>query len=149
MTYLELLIDFHKDAKRQGPGCAESTLKALQLTNLNLSKNLKIADIGSGTGAQTIELAKHTKGTITAVDLFPQFLKRLKLNAKNLGLENKIVCIEQSMENLNFSPNSFDLIWSEGAIYIMGFEKGIKVWSKFLKKDGYSHISEAIGADLK
>ncbi|NNK82922.1 MAG: class I SAM-dependent methyltransferase, partial [Flavobacteriaceae bacterium] len=142
MDNLELLVNFHKDAKRQGPGSAETTLKALKLTQLNLENNLTIADIGCGTGAQTLVLAKNTKGIITAIDLFPEFLDKLKLNAKAYGFDNQINCVRQSMENLDFQHSNFDLIWSEGAIYIIGFEKGIKAWSKFLKKDGYLAVTE-------
>lgn len=36
-----------------------------------------------------------------------------------------------------------DLIWSEGAIYNIGFVKGLKEWNKFLKKGGYIAVSEA------
>ena len=36
-----------------------------------------------------------------------------------------------------------DLIWSEGAVYTIGFERGINEWYKFLKHGGYIAISEA------
>lgn len=46
------------------------------------------------------------------------------------------------MENLLFQEEEFDIIWSEGAIYNMGFEKGIHYWKQFLKPNGYIAISE-------
>ena len=46
------------------------------------------------------------------------------------------------MENLTFEENSFDVIWSEGAIYNIGFEKGLSLWRKYLKGDGYIAVSE-------
>ena len=46
------------------------------------------------------------------------------------------------MDNLSFGNQIFDLIWSEGAIYIMGFEKGIKQWRPFLKDHGILAVSE-------
>ncbi|ODS49997.1 MAG: type 11 methyltransferase [Halanaerobium sp. 4-GBenrich] len=51
MTEIELLIDFHKNAKRQGPGSSADTLKALNLIGISKNKNLKIVDIGCGSGA--------------------------------------------------------------------------------------------------
>ena len=32
------------------------------------------------------------------------------------------------MFNLNYEDNSFDLIWVEGAIFVIGFEKGLRDW---------------------
>jgi SAM-dependent methyltransferase len=37
----------------------------------------------------------------------------------------------------------WDLIWSEGAIYNIGFERGLREWRRFLKPDGYLVVSEA------
>jgi SAM-dependent methyltransferase len=47
-----------------------------------------------------------------------------------------------SMENLPFQDNELDLIWSEGAIYNIGFERGLNEWRKFLKTGGYIAVSE-------
>ena len=90
MTEIELLIDFHVDAERQGPGSDEDTKKALGFIDINPEKSLKIADIGCGSGAQTLTLAKNLKGSITAIDLFADFLVKLNERAKILNIENKI-----------------------------------------------------------
>ena len=142
MTELELLIDFHKDADRQGPGSSKETIKALELIDISKGDKLKIADIGCGSGAQTITLAKSIDGQITAVDLFPEFLGKLNSKAKEQGLQDKITTLEKAMEDLPFDNEEFDIIWSEGAIYIMGFEAGIKKWKDYLKPGGYIAVSE-------
>ena len=142
MTELELLVDFHKDAERQGPGSSFETKKALNLININKDHKLKIADIGCGSGAQTITLAQNIEGEITAIDLFPEFLEKLNSKAKELGLQDKITTLEKSMEELPFGKEEFDIIWSEGAIYIIGFETGIKEWKSYLKPGGYLAVSE-------
>jgi len=142
MTELELLVDFHKDAERQGPGSSFETKKALNFININKDHKLKIADIGCGSGAQTIALAQNTNGQITAVDLFPEFLEKLENEAKSLGLGNKIKTLKKSMEDLPFDNKEFDIIWSEGAIYNMGFEAGIKKWKDCLETGGYLAVSE-------
>jgi SAM-dependent methyltransferase len=46
------------------------------------------------------------------------------------------------MTALDFEPGSFDGIWSEGAIYIIGFEKGLREWQPLLKKGGYLAATE-------
>ena len=142
MKELELLIDFHKDAKRQGPGSASDTLKALNLIDISKNKNLKIADIGCGSGAQTVTLAQNIDGQITAVDLFPELLRKVDIKTQEKGLTDKIIKLKKSMDDLDFDREEFDIIWSEGAIYIMGFKAGIKNWKEFLKPGGYLAVSE-------
>ncbi len=142
MLDFSLLVDFHYDGERQGPGSTKDTLRALNLTGLNLNSALRIADIGCGTGAQTLTLARHTRGEITAVDLFPEFLENLNSRAYTAGFNERIQTLQGSMDGLPFENESLDLIWSEGAIYNMGFEKGIKYWHQFLRPGGWIAISE-------
>jgi cyclopropane fatty-acyl-phospholipid synthase-like methyltransferase len=139
---LQLLVEFHKDAQRQGPGSTQDTLKALSFIDIKSDKPLKVADIGCGSGGQTITIAQNINANIFAVDLFAEFLEKLNTQAKQLNLQKKITTMTESMENLSFDQEEFDIIWSEGAIYNIGFETGIKNWKKFLKKDGYLAISE-------
>lgn len=142
MTEIDLIIDFHKDAERQGPGSSSETKKALDLIGLDQKDTLRIADIGCGSGAQTFTIAQNTKGHITAVDLFPGFLEKLNEKSKELGLNNRITTINKPMEDLPFNDEEYDIIWSEGAIYNMGFNNGIKKWRKFLKTGGYLAVTE-------
>ncbi|MGI5840024.1 MAG: class I SAM-dependent methyltransferase [bacterium] len=141
MDLLRLLIDFHQDAERQGPGSKEATLKALSYIP-GLDERAKILDIGCGTGGQTITLAKNTEAQITAVDMLPQFLEKLAERIKENNLINRIIPKEMLMDRLTFEEKSFDVIWSEGAIYNIGFEKGLSLWRKYLKDDGYIAVSE-------
>ena len=142
MSDLELMIDFYLQIPRQGPGSAEESLKALKYTGLGSKRNLEIADIGCGAGAQTLTLAQNLEGNITAVDLFAEFLSALNKNALKEGCQNRITTDLQSMDKLPYDDNSFDLIWSEGAVYIMGFEKGIKSWRPLIRNGGYLVVSE-------
>jgi len=47
------------------------------------------------------------------------------------------------MDELPFQAEELDLIWSEGAIYNIGFERGINEWRKYLKTGGYIAVTEA------
>ena len=98
--------------------------------------------LGCGTGASTIQLARSLNAKITAIDFLPDFIEVLKGNAENEGLINKINPLVCSMENLQFDDEEYDVIWSEGAIYNIGFEKGINDWRRFLKPGGVLVISE-------
>lgn len=137
-----LICDFFLNTERQGPGSPEVTLKALSFTE-NLTDKSLIADIGCGTGGQTMILAQHTPGHITGLDLFPRFVDRFNSNAGKLNLQDRVKGIVGSMDNLPFRKEELDLIWSEGAIYGIGFERGLNEWRKFLKTGGYIAVSES------
>jgi len=137
---LDFIISFHKKLYRQGPGSDEETLRAIKLTGLSESTELSILDLGCGTGSQTNVLANHLNGTITALDLFQPFLDELEDRIKSPNVRT----FQGSMDDLNFEKESFDLIWSEGAVYNMGFENGLKYLHPFLKKNGIIALSEII-----
>ncbi len=142
MDDLALLIDLHRNASRQGPGGDVETAQAIKLSGLTQGKKLRIADIGCGTGASTLVLAKELDAVITAVDLLPDFLTELEQRAVNEGAAAKIKTLAASMEDLPFDGNMFDAIWSEGAIYNIGFENGIQAWRPFLRPGGILAVSE-------
>lgn len=137
-----LICEYFSNLERQGPGSEEITLKALSFID-GLDESSKIADIGCGTGGETITLANNTAGQIVGVDLFPTFIDIFNANAKKLNLGGRIKGVVGSMEELPFKEEEFDLIWAEGSIYNIGFDKGINEWKKFLKKGGHIAVSEA------
>jgi SAM-dependent methyltransferase len=137
-----LICEYYSNIKRQGPGSPEVTIKALSFID-NLTDESCIADIGCGTGGQTMVLAKHAPGHITGIDLFPAFIDLFNLNTGKLNLHDRVKGIIGSMDNLFFQNEALDLIWSEGAIYNIGFERGLNEWRKFLKTGGYVAVSEA------
>lgn len=142
MDDLLLLIDLHKDGARQGPGGDDETSLAVSLSGLRGATNLKIADIGCGTGASTLVLARELDAHITAVDFCPEFLTKLEDVAARAGVADRITTLSASMEALPFAEAAYDAIWSEGAIYNMGFAAGVQAWRNFLKPNGILAVSE-------
>ncbi|MCK9641327.1 MAG: class I SAM-dependent methyltransferase [Prolixibacteraceae bacterium] len=137
-----LICEYFSNLERQGPGSHEVTINALGFIG-NLTSESQIADIGCGTGGQTMVLAQHAPGIITGIDLFPNFIELFNANAEKLNLQNRVQGIVCSMNNLPFQKEELDLIWSEGAIYNIGFERGLNEWRKFLKVGGYVAVTEA------
>jgi SAM-dependent methyltransferase len=127
---------------RQGPGCTEATKKAFSFIP-TLQSGAQVLDIGCGSGAQTRDLAGLTTGTITAVDNHPPFLASLSAWAEREGLAGRIRTVCASMDALPFENGQFDLIWSEGSIFIIGFENGLAAWKPLVKKGGYMVVSDA------
>ncbi len=131
----------HSGLPREGPGDNESTMKAYLMLK-ELPKNPRILDIGCGPGMQTIELAKLSNGRIDALDNHQPFLEDLKRRAEEEGLSERINAVNGDMLSLKYEDNSFDLIWCEGAIFVIGFEKGLREWRRLLTDNGYLVVSE-------
>ena len=142
MDDYHLLIDLHKRQKRQGPGGDVETERALSLARIDRTTTLRIADIGCGTGASTLLLARLLDAQITAVDFLQDFLDVLEGRAENMGLSEKVTTLCCSMDNLPIGDEEYDVIWSEGAIYNIGFERGVKDWNRYLKVGGLLVVSE-------
>ena len=139
---VRLLCEFLQGQDRQGPGSVEMTLKALGFIE-GLDERSRMVDIACGTGGQTLTLARHTTGRITAIDNYPGFIDKLNREADRLHLRDRLQGMVGTMEKLPFEEESLDLIWCEGAIYNIGFERGIREWRPFLKEEGYLAVSES------
>ena len=140
--YITSLFRLYEGLSRQGPGSKQSTLRALQPVRNHLPDHPLTLDIGCGAGSQTLVLAGALKGTITALDVHLPYLIQIGRSAKTTQLKSTVSCIQGDMQMISVAPETFDLIWSEGAVYIMGFENGLRQWQKFLKPGGYIVVSE-------
>ena len=136
----DLIIETHVGLERQGPGSPEIITKALSFID-DLDKISRVADLGCGTGGQTMVLAQNIAGNIAGVDICRDFINVFNYNAKKLNLEERVHGIVGSIEKLSFPKEDFDLIWSEGVIDAIGFEKGVTYWNGFLKKNGYITVT--------
>lgn len=142
MADFRLLSDLHQEGYRQGPGGDAETERALNLARIDRAAPLKVADIGCGTGASTLVLARLLNARITAVDFLQDFLDVLEKRAAGLGVADRISTLACSMDNLPFADEELDVIWSEGAIYNMGFDRGAADWRRYLKAGGRLVVSE-------
>ena len=139
----EVFWDVQRGLPRQGPGCDESTFKAVSLCR-GLPERPAILDVGCGPGMQTVALAKALKGHITAVDINQEYLDQLQERAQAGGVAERIEILAGDMNQLPFLPRSFDLIWAEGAAYIMGIENALTDWRRLLKPGGCIAVTELV-----
>jgi len=137
----ELFWEIHSGNPREGPGEYQSTKRAFEMLK-DLPSKPRILDMGCGPGMQTIDLSCLTDGTIMAMDNHPQFLNDLSKKIEESGQIDRITPFLGDMCNLHFEEGTFDIIWAEGSIYIIGFEKGFLQWRPFLKDRGYLVASE-------
>ena len=139
---LSLLADLHLGGDRQGPGSPQATRLAITLAGLKNDAHLNVADIGCGTGASARILAQDLGAQVTAIDLLQPFIDAAAAKAEEAGLADRITTCAASMEALPFDKATFDLIWSEGAIYNMGFAAGLRAWRPLLKTGGVLAVSD-------
>ena len=119
------------------------TRKAFQL--LPKLNNPKILDIGCGSGIPTLELARLSHGEILGIDIDQPALDKFARKIKEAELANQVQAVNCSIFDMDFADESFDIIWSEGSIYAIGFERGLLEWRQFLKPGGFMVIHDEQG----
>lgn len=137
----EIFWEVHSGLPREGPGDNDSTSKAFALMT-ELSSTPRILDIACGPGMQTIQLAQLCPGNIVAVDTHQPFLDELDRRANASSLNQRITTMNASMFSLPFENSSFDAIWCEGALYMMGIAAALDAWKRLLKPRGYIVFTE-------
>jgi SAM-dependent methyltransferase len=130
----------HKALPRQAPGSDSSTQMLLDRAALPVSSN-RVLDIGCGPGRSSLVLAKNDFKVI-AIDTSGILLDELRLSARASGYESAIDAQHVSMFDLPYAEESFDVVWSEGAAYIAGWEAAVRDWQKMLKPGGKMVLTE-------
>ncbi len=141
--FFEILLEIFGSLPRQGPGNLASARKALRYCE-NFPNIPEILDLGCGTGAQTFQLAELTQGSIIAVDQQSASIEKLNQKLSQLSLTNRIQAQVGDMAELTMAPSSFDLIWSEGALYNIGIPRALSICAGLLRKGGYLVFTDAV-----
>jgi SAM-dependent methyltransferase len=128
----------HAGLSRQAPGSDGTTQHLLELAQPTGS--IDVLDIGCGPGRASLVIAEaHPTAVVTSVDIHQQ----LDVIAMQRDVGSRVRTVCASMESLPFEDESFDLVWSEGAIYIMGFAAGLAAWRRLLRPGGTLVVTEA------
>lgn len=152
--FWELFYAVYEALPRQGPGNRACAARALALCP-ELPPEPRVLDLGCGVGGQTLHLAELTGGHIVALDRHAPSVQRLRTTAAAQGLAARIEPVVGDMADPGQPPESFDLIWSEGALYNLGIERALGVCFPLLRPGGYLAFTEAVWleddppADLK
>lgn len=102
----------------------------------------RILDVGCGRGAPTLALAALTGGEIIGLDIDRRSLNELSARIAELGLSGRVRAMLGSMMEMGFEDESFDVIWAEASLHVVGFEAGLDIARRLLKPGGFLVIHE-------
>jgi serine/threonine-protein kinase HipA len=137
-----VFLEMHLKLTRNAPGSNTMTRTIFESLE-GLPQEPEMLFMGCGQGNDVLELLRCSNGRATAVDMMKPFLAKLEAKAEDAGISGerlRTVCSDFSA--LDLPDGIFDLLWSEGAIYTLGFEEGLKAWTKYLKPGGLVVVSE-------
>jgi SAM-dependent methyltransferase len=144
MDQLDPMVILHElfdpSLPRLGPGDDDCTRRAL--AELKLSPPRRVLDLGCGNGAPTLVLARELAGPILAVDNHEPYLAELRRRAVAAGVGDKIETRCRDMRELGPDAGPFDLIWSEGALFVMGFRNALAACRQLLAPGGKMAVTE-------
>lgn len=136
-----VFFEIHSGLPREAPGSRDATARAFRAATGRRHVR-RILDVGCGTGPATLQLAELTDADIVAVDTHEPFLEQLRRELSARGLETRVSVLNADMARLPFDAESFDLIWSEGAVYNLGLRHGLELWRDLLASQGAMAVSE-------
>jgi ubiquinone/menaquinone biosynthesis C-methylase UbiE len=105
----------------------------------------RILDVGCGSGMPTMELARLSDGEIIGLDIDQGLLDVFRGNVEKAGLSDRVKVINRSLFDMEFPDESFDVIWAEGSIFVIGFKKGLQEWKRLLRPDGFMVVHDERG----
>lgn len=141
--FQQIFFEVFESLPRQGPGNRACAARALAFCR-ELPPVPAVLDLGCGVGGQTLHLAELTSGSIVALDSHAPSIERLRATVAARGLAERIRPMVGDMANPGLPPASFDLVWSEGALYNIGIENALRVCHGLLRTGGYLAFTDAV-----
>lgn len=133
----------HHGLPRQGPGSDTTTRRLLALAG-RLPERPRVLDLGCGPGRSALLLAAEAGAEVTAVDTHEPFLVELRESAAARGLDHSIRTLRTDMAAVPFPDGSFDLIWAESSVFVLGFDRALASWRRLLAPGGTLVLTECV-----
>jgi SAM-dependent methyltransferase len=138
-----IFFELYESLPRQGPGDRTCAVRAVAFCS-DLPPTPDVLDLGCGVGGQTLHLAELTSGSIVAMDSHAPSIERLRATVAVRGFAERIQPMVGDMAEPRLPPASFDLVWSEGALYNIGIEKALRICHGLLRPGGYLAFTDAV-----
>jgi ubiquinone/menaquinone biosynthesis C-methylase UbiE len=105
----------------------------------------RVLDVGCGSGMPTMELARLSNGEVIGLDIDQGLLDVFRGNVEKAGLSGRVKVVKRSLLDMEFPDESFDVIWAEGSIFVIGFKRGLQEWKRLLKPEGFMVVHDERG----
>ena len=135
----DIFWSLHSGLPRQAPGSDRTTRAMLDV--LGTSAGQRAVDVGCGPGRSALVLAAAGLDVL-AVDTHQPFLDELEVAARAAGLACRVHPRNVPMQALPVDAGVLDVVWSEGAAYLMGFGEALMSWSRLLRPGGGMGLTE-------
>jgi SAM-dependent methyltransferase len=138
----DLLSEIHEALPGGGRGRSQYTRRAFGM--LPVLDAPRILDVGCGSGGPTLELARLSGGQVIGLDVHEPSLDTFARRMEEAGLSDRVQAVNCSMSDMGFRDESFDVIWAEGAIFVIGFQRGLEAWRRFIRPGGFLVVHEMV-----
>lgn len=140
----DVFFRVHEGLPRQGPGNKACTARAMSLIP-SLPATPRVLDLACGSGMQTLHLAELLPTAfIIGVESHQPFVEEARRRIVAAAISERVDCLPGDMGDLDMPPESIDLIWCEGAAYIIGVERALSLWKPLLSDNGVVAFSDAV-----
>ena len=136
------LARLHEGLERKGPGSDELTRAIVGKLQPHLPPSPAIVDMGCGSGHAALLLAEVLDGTAIGIDLYPPFIAELEARRAGHPAGARVSGRVADMADPGLAPGCCDLIWSEGAVYLMGVDPALERWKTLLRPGGFLVFSD-------
>jgi ubiquinone/menaquinone biosynthesis C-methylase UbiE len=139
---MDIHVELYKDIDKASPERLAFTRRAFE--SLSGLDRPRILDAGCGRGDVAVELARLGGGEVIGIDIDGEALGTFEKRIGEEGLEERVCAIHGSMFEMPFPPESFDVIWAEGSLHIVGIEKGLSTLRGFIRPGGFLVAHEMV-----
>jgi SAM-dependent methyltransferase len=124
------------------PGGYELTRRTAEITNMK--SGLKVLDVSSGRGTQSIFYAEKYGVNVTGLDISEEMIKTARLRASEKGLSENVKFVLGDSQDLHFEDHTFDIVINECAVGIPAdSQKVLNEMMRVVKKGGTVAIHES------
>ncbi|MGY1739323.1 MULTISPECIES: class I SAM-dependent methyltransferase [unclassified Blastococcus] len=141
MDDVEVFWAVHRDLPREGVGSDATTRALLRLAGVLPGR--RALDVGCGPGAASLVLTAEGLDVV-ALDTHGPFLERLRAAAAG----RRVAPVRASMTALPVADGAADLVWCEGAAYVMGVDEALAAWRRVLVPGGVLVLTDAGWTDV-